>query len=233
MACVVLAAGTMAVAGEAAEKPIVPTKKTVLFNGKDFTGWVKFIPKRDVDRGADVDKIWTVKGGVIHCLGRPNGYIRTEKAYANYKLHFEWRWAARPSNSGCLLHMQKKDRVWPNCIEAQLMHKNAGDFWIIGGTSLKVGGKVKRGHSPKKQASNEKPPGEWNSYDIVCDGATIRLTINGLLQNEGTEASNTSGKICLQSEGSPIEFRNIYLEPLEEKKEKRGRGAARSLRDLR
>lgn len=24
-----------------------------------------------------------------------------------------------------------------------------------------------------------------------------------------------SGKICLQSEGTPIEYRNIYIEPLE------------------
>ena len=24
-----------------------------------------------------------------------------------------------------------------------------------------------------------------------------------------------SGKICLQSEGTPIEYRNVYIEPLE------------------
>jgi len=39
--------------------------------------------------------------------------------------------------------------------------------------------------------------------------------VNGVLQNEGTDASVTSGWICLQSEGSPIEFRNIYLQPLD------------------
>jgi hypothetical protein len=35
--------------------------------------------------------------------------------------------------------------------------------------------------------------------------------VNGMLQNEGAQATETSGKICLQSEGSPIEFRNIYV----------------------
>ncbi|MBL7134091.1 MAG: DUF1080 domain-containing protein [Phycisphaerae bacterium] len=196
--------------------PVVPAKKTVLFNGKNLTGWVRFIPndKRGPDKKWTVDKVWSVKDGVIHCIGKPHGYIRTEDSYANYKLHFEWRWTDKPTNSGVLLHRAGMDRVWPKCIEAQLMHKNAGDFWIIGGATIKHGGTVKKGHGAKKKPSNEVAPGEWNTYDIVCDGGTVKLTINGLLQNEGTDANPSSGPICLQSEGSPIEFRNIYLEPL-------------------
>ena len=100
------------------------------------------------------------------------------------------------------------------------MHENAGDFYLINLSSMTVNGKqvgpvVKPYLRAKKQElSNEKPPGEWNSYDIVCDGDSIQLTINGLLQNKGTGANPSSGAICLQSEGSPIQFRNIYLKPL-------------------
>jgi hypothetical protein len=65
----------------------------------------------------------------------------------------------------------------------------------------------------KKEASSEKPAGQWNTYDILCKGGTISCRVNGVLQNEGTDATITSGWICLQSEGSPIEFRNIYIEP--------------------
>jgi len=111
------------------------------------------------------------------------------------------------------VHKQGPDRVWPKCIECQLMHRNAGDFWIIGGSTMKVDGVVKKGHARKKQPCNEKKPGEWNSYDIVCDGASVKPSINGLLQNEGTESSVSSGYICLQSEGSPIEFRNEVASP--------------------
>jgi hypothetical protein len=39
--------------------------------------------------------------------------------------------------------------------------------------------------------------------------------VNGVLQNVATGCSVSSGKICLQSEGTPIEYRNIYIEPLE------------------
>jgi len=39
--------------------------------------------------------------------------------------------------------------------------------------------------------------------------------VNGVLQNKGTKATDTSGWICLQSEGSQIEFRNIYVKPID------------------
>ena len=202
--------------------PVVPTKKMVLFNGKDLDGWVRFIPNDKRDRTTKqwtVDKVWSVADGVIRCAGKPNGYIRTCDSYADYKLHLEWRWVEKPTNSGVLLHRAGIDRVWPKCIEAQLMNQNAGDFWLLSQSTLNVGGKQvgPKGFAnvKKKHPSNEKPAGEWNTYDIVCDGGTVKLTINGLLQNEGTDASPSSGPFCLQSEGSPIEFRNIYLEPLE------------------
>jgi hypothetical protein len=99
------------------------------------------------------------------------------------------------------------------------MSENAGDFWLMDGTAVTVDGK--RTVSPgkptnvkKKQDHSEKPIGQWNTYDIYCKGDTIRLFVNGVLQNDATDASDTSGKICLQSEGAPIEFRNIYIEPL-------------------
>jgi hypothetical protein len=68
--------------------------------------------------------------------------------------------------------------------------------------------------APRKQQSSEKPAGQWNTYEIYCEKDTIRCSVNGVLQNEGTAATLTAGWICLQSEGSPIEFRNIYIETL-------------------
>ena len=67
----------------------------------------------------------------------------------------------------------------------------------------------------KREPSNEKPIGEWNSYDIVCDNGGITIKVNGVVQNEGIKSKPASGQIALQSEGAAIEFRNIYLEPLD------------------
>ena len=194
------------------------SERRTLWNRKDFTGWKLFVSDTDVDAAT----VWTVKDGVIHCKGRPDGYMRTEADYSDYRLHVEWRWVEeQPTNSGVLLHISGPDKVWPRCIESQLKAGNAGDLVLIGGTGIRVGGKFVQDVSKpyvvvgKRQESSEKPPGQWNAYDIICEGDSIRCYVNGVLQNEGTNASRTSGKIGLQSEGSPIEFRNVYIEPFD------------------
>jgi hypothetical protein len=205
-----------------ARQAIEPAAEVMLFDGKSLDGWIPFSPRdgQGKDAYSTDANVWSVRDGVIHCEGKPKGYLRTIKDYANYRLHFEWRWDGKPTNSGVLLHKTGPDLLWPTSIEAQLMHENAGDFYLINLSSMTVNGKqvgpVEKPYlrAKKQELSNEKPPGEWNSYDIVCDGDSIQLTINGLLQNKGTGAKPSSGSICLQSEGSPIQFRNIYLKPL-------------------
>jgi hypothetical protein len=197
------------------KEPVVPKKKIVLWNGRDFTGWKLFVE----DPRHDVTKTWSVKGGVIRCKGLPAGYIRTEADYTNYNLHIEWRWPEEAGNSGVLLHMSGPDKVWPKSIECQLYSGNAGDFWLIGGVETKEhAGKGKRVQGRrviKLKESSEKPIGEWNVYEIICKNDWIVVLVNGILQNVATRASVASGKICLQSEGRPIEFRNVYIEPVE------------------
>ncbi|MDY0357345.1 MAG: DUF1080 domain-containing protein [Sedimentisphaerales bacterium] len=192
-------------------------KKVVLWNGQDFTGWQRVLADPEVD----VDDVWWVRGDAIHCKGQPFGYLRTQNRYSDYHLHVEWRWPETPSNSGVLLHINGPDKIWPECIEVQLKAGDAGDFVLMNGTGLTVDGTDRRDAAkrfvviPKKAATSEKPAGQWNSYDIHCKGGSIRVYVNGVLQNEGTNASPMAGYIGLQSEGSPIEFRNIYILPLD------------------
>lgn len=188
--------------------------RQMLFNGKDLTGWKLFVE----DPYVDVTNVWSVKNGVIRCEGKPFGYIRTKKAHSNYKLHLEWRWAEKPTNSGVLVHASEPDKLWIRSIEAQLMADNAGDIILINGVALTVDGARYQDddgqpYIKKKHENIEKEPGQWNSYDIICCGDSIALYVNGKLQNKGAQAAPHSGYICLQSEGSPIEFRNIYIEP--------------------
>ena len=196
--------------------------KVMLFNGSNLDNWNVVL----FDSTAVLDEVFRVEDGVIKVLGKPNGYLVTRDSYSNYKLHVEWRWAAEPTNSGVLLHVQEKNLVeWPFCIEAQLKHTQAGDFVLMGnGSGITVGDTTlfiqpsERRYkvSEKLEESSEYEPGEWNSYDITCSGDTIELSVNGVLQNAGTAATITSGQIALQSEGSSMEFRNVYLVPMEE-----------------
>lgn len=191
-----------------------------LFNGKDLSGWTFFLERQGPNAGGrmKMEDVWTVKDGVLRCAGVPNGYIRTTADYTSYRLRLEWRWPAEPTNSGVLLRLVGPDKVWPRSIEAQLMNGNAGDIWLVDGAKL-AGDPA---HADPKFANHfvrphpaEKPPGQWNEYDITVDGGRVAMKVNGVPLNEGSGAEVLAGKIGLQSEGSPIEFRNIRLTPLD------------------
>jgi hypothetical protein len=193
--------------------------KVMLNNGKDLENWNIFVSDPEVDPG---DIFW-VEDGIIHTTGKPHAYLRTKETYSNFKLHVEWRWTEEPTNSGVLLHVQGEDLIWPLCIECQLKHENAGDIVLIGkGSGVTVKGSAhlitseeNRYESiPKMEAVSENPAGEWNSYDITSKDGDIEVIVNGILQNTGTDMTLTSGNIGLQSEGSPMQFRNVYLETL-------------------
>ncbi len=187
--------------------------RTVLWNGANFDGWLRYVP----DQTVQVDTVWTVQNGVIRCSGKPTGYLRTQASYSDYHLHLEWRWVKEGGNSGVLLHCQGPDQVWPLCIEAQLKSGDAGDLVLIGPGEITVAGKTYKNDQPfliipNQKDGIEKPVGEWNSYDIVCRGQSIICSVNGVEVNRGEKAFATTGPIGLQSEGAPIEFRNIWLE---------------------
>ncbi len=186
-------------------------KKTELFNGKDLTGWVCVL---DSESDVPADEVFGVENGNIRIEGNPFGYMRTENQYGDYKLHVEWRWIGEGTNSGIFQRVQAGDKVWPNAIECQLCAGKAGDFVMLGGA--KIAEVECAGEFPVKDRNGdfEKPEGEWNEAEIVCVGNRITVYINGKLQNECT-TEKSEGFIALQSEGGPVEFRNVYITPAE------------------
>ena len=222
-----------------ADDALAPNEPLDLFNGRDLVGWAPYA--RDAEPPAS--GTWQVADGVIRCSGRPNGYLRTTGRYQNYRLTVEWRWTGpaaedaqgrpRSRNSGVLLHLSEPDAIWPKSLEAQLMEGNAGDLWIIGGVdtaehaaareqAVAAAGndeealKRARGNRrlPKPLPSAERPVGEWNTYDIVCAGDTVTVRVNSVQLNRVSGVTVRAGHIALQSEGAPIEFRRVRLEPL-------------------
>lgn len=190
-------------------------KKQSLFNGKNLKGWTIFVG----DPAVNPEKFFYVKDGMIETVGIPAGYLRTKKEYSNYRLHVEWCYPEKPTNSGVLLHTNGPDKIWVTHYQAQLKHGNAGDFIVHGvGEKATIRDSVYTSTEkvkpvvPKLHPSNEKPAGEWNSFDITCKGNTIEVKVNGLLQNTATNCSLTKGGIGLQAEGSKIQFRNIWIE---------------------
>lgn len=197
--------------------PVTRAAETqALFDGKSLDGWTFDA----IDPKVKPQDIWSVSEGLLVCKGRPPGVIRTGKSdYSNYELTVEWRWApgGKPGNSGVLVHASKPREmfVWPKSIEVQLGSGNAGDFWTIG-EKLAVPNTTPLGRRwMKRQESAEKPPGEWNTMRVRCEGDKLTVWVNGTLMNEAAGLSAKQGAICLQSEGGEIHFRKVELKPLE------------------
>jgi len=56
--------------------------------------------------------------------------------------------------------------------------------------------------------------GEWNHYYIRCINSEVRFWVNGEEVSGATSCSPGTGYMDLESEGSPIEFKNIKLREL-------------------
>ncbi len=177
-----------------------------LFNGHDLSNW-KIVLK---DSLAPPDSTFFVKDGLIYCTGNPYGYIRTLKKYADYRLLVDWRWPEEAGNSGVFLFVNE-DKVFPEALECQLFHGHAGDFIAMGGLDFSERTDKSKKNVPKYGDSSEKPTGQWNQYDIRVQGDSVSVYVNNTLQNVATDLNRTNGWIGLQSEGAPIEFRNIRL----------------------
>lgn len=191
--------------------------KEALFNGENLEGWTIYV----ADSTVKPNEYFYVNDGMIETVGKPLGYLRTTKEYENYHLHLEWRYPEKPTNSGVFLHIVGADLIWPNHYQAQLKHENAGDFIVQGvGNIATLADTIYTSTAdlkpliPKMHPTNESPAGEWNSYDITCNGNGIEIRVNGLLQNVATNCSLTKGGIGLQAEGSKIQYRNLWVEPI-------------------
>ncbi len=193
------------------DQPVVPSERIDLFNGHDLSGWVVYHRSDEIDPAA----IWSVRDGVIHCQGDVFGYMRTERKYADYSLTVDWRWVEEPFNSGVLIHITGADSIWPTSFEIRLKHGDAGDVSALGGSSSRQSRELEAVRVPRVNPSSEHLAGEWNTTTIVCRNDTVEVTVNCVFQNRIDKVDVQSGYIGLQSEGAPIQFRNVLLEPLD------------------
>lgn len=65
------------------------------------------------------------------------------------------------------------------------------------------------------RAEAEKPSGQWNHLEAICDGGNITYFVNGEKVMEGWGGTFTEGRLLFQSEGSEVFYRKIELHPLQ------------------
>ncbi len=201
-----------------------------LFNGTDLSGWHVDVPA--MDNNPDTINPFIVRDGMLVSLGTPGGHLITDSVYQDYRLEVEYRFAGEPGNCGILVHASTPRALYnmfPQSLEVQMMHENAGDFWCIV-ENIRVPNMVER-RGPEEEwgitegkarriknltENSENPPGEWNTMIIECVDDKVKVWVNEDMVNYGYECTATKGNIAVQAEGSEVEFRKLELKPISE-----------------
>ncbi|MFC4873688.1 3-keto-disaccharide hydrolase [Negadavirga shengliensis] len=205
------------------------TQTISLYNGKDLDGWHVDVP--EMDNNPDVPNPFIIRKGRLVSLGKPLGHLITDKEYGNYRIVAEYRFPGEPGNCGILVHASTPRALYdmfPQSIEVQMMHENAGDFWCIvedievPDMEARRGPKEDWGITEGKNRrilnltdNSEKPLGKWNRMVIECLEDRIKVWVNGDLVNEGFNATAIKGQIAVQAEGAEVEFRKLTLTPID------------------
>ena len=183
---------------------------------------------------------WTWKDGEVRCSGQPVGVTRTRKTYTNFELVAQWRHLKSGGNSGIFvwvtdealkdiqpgklprggIEVQILDHGFAEQYEKQSGKKGDwftthGDIFAVGNSKLTPFPPLSPDGSrsfPRKELS--RGVGEWNHYYVRAIDGELRLWVNGEEVSGGTGASPRTGYLCWESEGSPVEFRNIRIREL-------------------
>ena len=203
-------------------------QKKNLFDGKSLTGWHVDVPAKDKD--PKTPDAFVVRNGNLISLGEPRGHLITDAVYENYRLTASYRFTGKPGNCGILVHASAPRALYgmfPKSLEVQMQHQEAGDFLCIEEDITVPDMEVRRGPkanwgvngSKLRRIKNltdgsEKPLGEWNTMIIECFKDSIKVWVNGVMVNEGTNCTVSKGQIAVQAEGSEVEFRKLELQPI-------------------
>ena len=188
-----------------------------LFNGKDLTGWV----------GATTG--YVAEGGNLVCLKEKGGNLYTKDEYSDFIFRFEFKLEPGANNGLGIRAPQGCDAAYCG-MELQILddsaevYKNLKPYQYHG--SIYGVAACKRGH--------QKKVGEWNVQEVVVKGRQVKVILNGEtivdadIDKESTPKTadgqnhpglkRDKGYIGFLGHGARIEFRNIRIKDLAEKK---------------
>ena len=184
---------------------------------------------------------WMWKDGVAYCTGKPVGVIRSRKPIKNFEMVCEWKHKQKGGNSGVFIWASQKsiDNLLagngrlPHGIEVQVLDlgytelyeqgsKRKADWFTSHGDVFPTGPAKMTPFPPVAPNGKRSFPSEnrtkginqWNHYYIRAINGEVRLWVNGKEVSGGTNCDPANGYLCLESEGAPIEFRNLRIREL-------------------
>ena len=136
-------------------------------------------------------KSWKVEEGLLVLMGG-NSHLFTEKEFDNFIIRYQFRPKKKGYNSG--FYIRGKNQI-------NLAQRDAGRLFGYKNT--------------KAVPDLHKEPGEWNEWEVTCNGPNVTLKVNGKLAWSIDNFRPKSGVIGIQAEGRAIDFKNIRIKSLD------------------
>ena len=198
-----------------------PSDAIILFDGTDLSNWVGEDGKQPA---------WKVEDGAMTVV-KGTGAIRTKQGFGSVQLHIEWRTPTEiegegqgRGNSGIFLQDQYEVQVLDSYNNRTYSNGQAGSVY--------------KQHIPLANAC--RPPGEWQTYDIIYTApifdasgnlarhAYVTVIHNGVLVQDHValrgptqyigqpeyKAHEDKLPLQLQDHSNPVSYRNIWIREL-------------------
>ena len=203
-------------------------------------GWRALGEEHFVNVNCDPDT-WSWTNGMVRCTGKPVGVIRTKKLHTNFELVAQWRHLQSGGNSGIFVWatpesiqaLEQGQGRLPTGIEVQILDhayaeqyekqsKKKADWFTTNGDVFPTGSTTMDPFPPTSPNGKRSFPrknlskgvGEWNHYYVRCVNGEIRLWVNGEEVSGGANVRPATGYLCLESEGAPVEFKELRIREL-------------------
>jgi len=199
---------------------VAPEGFTLLFNGKDLTGWkglvgspltrAKMTPEAlaaaEKKATEEAVKHWKVQDGTIVYDGKNNS-LCTEKKYGDFEMYVDWKIEPK-GDSGIYIRGSPQVQIWD-------VKEGSGGLY---------NNKKNPSHPLKRM---DYPPGQWNRFRIKMIGEKVWIWLNEELVVDNVTMENywdyskpifPEEQIELQHHGSTLWFRNIYIKEIPREK---------------
>lgn len=185
-----------------------------MFNGQNFAGWE--------GAGQPADTCWKIENGLLVCTGQKGPWLRTCREYDNFSMRFDYLLAVG-GNSGVYVrvpqdgnHHRENDTKPPAGFEVQVLDDAAKEHAKLKDYQYSASIYDIAGANPR----NTRPPGEWNTLEIVCDGDRVITRHNGVIVTDINGESHPliklrqlNGFLGLQNHSTEVKFRNLRIGP--------------------
>ena len=138
---------------------------------------------------------WDIVDGALSPCGDPPGYLTSKESFKDFVLTLDFR-TGDETNSGIFIRSPEGNggyevQIW----KAQPSGYNTGS--IVG--------------TAKTDREFKFIPEQWNHYEITADGDHLVVVLNGTKTLDVHDSQFSEGRIRLQYQKFPIEFKNVKL----------------------